>query len=81
MKAERATDMAGNNFGKMIGAAIADTVNKKERSYEEAKEYATKIIDDMAAADLTYSDAARILRIATDEVGNRMRSEKVKASQ
>ena len=53
----------------------------KEHSYEEAKEYATKIIDDMATTGLTYGDAARVLRIASDEIGNRMRSEKVKASQ
>ena len=58
-----------------------ETGSKGGYTVEQAKEYARKIIDNMAAAELTYSDAARVLRIASDEVGNRMRNEKVKASQ
>lgn len=74
--------MAEENWKKEIGEAIGDTVeNKDGYTFEQAREYARKIINDMAAADLTYSDAARVLRIASNEVGNRMRSEKVKASQ
>ena len=65
-----------------VGKAIAGTTGSKDGyTFEQAKEYARKIIDDMAAAKLTYSDAARVLHIASDEVGKRMRNEKVKASQ
>lgn len=53
----------------------------KEYSLKEAKERAIKIINDMAAEGLTYSDAARVLRIASNEIGLQMRNETVKASQ
>lgn len=70
------------NWSEEAGKAIAETTGSKGGyTFEQAKEYARKIVDDMAAAELTYSDAARVLRIASDEVGNRMRNEKVKASQ
>lgn len=52
----------------------------KKYTFEDRKEYAKKIIENMAADGLTFSDARLILRHAEEEIGRQMSNGKVKAS-
>lgn len=49
--------------------------------FEERKKRAVEIVNELAAEGRTYSDAASILRLATNELAGRRSDEIVKAPQ